>query len=382
MRSDYNRRRSSNQSSRGRTQSNRRPQTNRRRRKKQKSLTPYLVLFVLVIILLISGCTYMATKSDNEPTSTTTTTTTVANAAATVPTSAQSTENATTTTTTTKTTKKMQENPSTQANTDYDSKFKPVPANATISESDYTVGLNILVNNHYKYNSNQPLDQVYLTELPNRKFKLMFDNLPADKFTANQFNAMTQKFKSIYPNDYLGVCSAYRSVAKQQANFNASVERVGEAETLKWYTRPGYSEHHTGFAIDFNTNSYGDRAFTGKGNQVWFKKNCHKYGFILRYTADKKPITEINAEAWHFRQVGIPHADYMSKNNLCLEEYTDFIKDYSYDKPLTVTPDAGGTYYVFYQKATGNDTQINLSGYKKYYCSGNNVDGFVITATK
>ena len=380
MRSDYNRRRSSNQSSRGRTQSNRRPQTNRRRRKKQKSLTPYLVLFVLVIILLISGCTYMATKSDNEPTSTTTTTTTVANAAATVPTSAQSTENGTTTTT--KTTKKMQENPSTQANTDYDSKFKPVPANATISESDYTVGLNILVNNHYKYNSNQPLDQVYLTELPNRKFKLMFDNLPADKFTANQFNAMTQKFKSIYPNDYLGVCSAYRSVAKQQANFNASVERVGEAETLKWYTRPGYSEHHTGFAIDFNTNSYGERAFTGKGNQAWFKQNCHKYGFILRYTADKKPITEINAEAWHFRQVGIPHADYMMKNNLCLEEYTDFIKDYSYDKPLTVTPDAGGTYYVFYQKATDNATQINLAGYTKYYCSGNNVDGFVITATK
>ena len=374
MRSDYNRRRNPNQSSR-RTQPNRRPQTNRRKKKK-KSLTPYLFLFVLLIILAISGCTYVATKSNDETTAATTTTTTSAEVAATTQTTAQSTQNTTTTT------KKAEEKPSTQANTDYSSKFKAVPANAIISVSDYTVGLNILVNNNHKYNSNQTLDQFYLAELPNKKFNLMFDNLPADKFTANQFNLMTQKFKSIYPNEYLGVCSGYRSVAKQQANFNASVERVGEAETLKWYTRPGYSEHHTGFAIDFNTDSYGNRAFTGKGNQAWFKQNCHKYGFILRYTADKKPITEINAEAWHFRQVGIPHADYMMKNNLCLEEYTDFIKDYSYDKPLTVTPDAGGTYYVFYQKATDNATQINLAGYTKYYCSGNNVDGFVITATK
>ena len=266
----------------------------------------------------------------------------------------------------------------------YTGSLLTVPASGSITKTQKQVkyGLQILVNNNYNYDESQPTDHVLMNAFSGRAYKIAYNNLDADRFTLKEFNRMTADFKNIYPNEYLQVCSGYRTIATQKRNFDNSVAENGLEETLKWFTRPGYSEHHTGFSIDFNTNAYGSAAFTGKGNQAWFSKNCHKYGFILRYQADKYDITRVNAEPWHFRQVGIPHADYIMKNNLCLEEYIDKIKNYSHNDPLTITPDAGGTYDVYYVKSTGASTVIDLSGYKSYYCSGNNVDGFIITAQK
>ena len=53
----------------------------------------------------------------------------------------------------------------------------------------------------------------------------------------------------------------------------------------------------------------------------WLEKNCYKYGFILRYPADKVAITGINYEPWHFRYVGVALATEMMEQGLCLEEY-------------------------------------------------------------
>ena len=263
----------------------------------------------------------------------------------------------------------------------YLKKFSSVPSSGTITGGSVSVGQNILINNDYAYDFSQDTDFIYFSDLSGRKFNVMFADLDVDRFTGYEFNLMTKAFKSIYPDEYLGVCSGFRTYKTQKRNFDNSVAKVGEKETLKWYTRPGYSEHHTGYAIDFNTDSYGSKAFTGNGNQSWFRKNCHKYGFIHRYTAAKQSITGINPEAWHFRQVGIPHADYIMKNDICYEEYISLLKSHGYDSPIKVTPDAGGTYYIWYQ-AGKKGTSINVSGYSKYYCSGNNVDGFIITAIK
>ena len=50
-------------------------------------------------------------------------------------------------------------------------------------------------------------------------------------------------------------------------------------------------------------------------------EHCQEFGFIIRYPADKKEMTEINAEPWHLRYVGIPAATYIMENGLCLEEF-------------------------------------------------------------
>lgn len=54
-------------------------------------------------------------------------------------------------------------------------------------------------------------------------------------------------------------------------------------------------------------------------------KNAHKYGFILRYTAEKQPITGIVSEPWHWRYVGVEYAEKIKNSGLCLEEYLDSV---------------------------------------------------------
>ena len=92
-------------------------------------------------------------------------------------------------------------------------------------------------------------------------------------------------------------------------------------------------EHDTGLAFDLHlydssTGAYPE--FTGEGDYSWISENCWKYGLILRYPEDKADITGVSPMAYHFRYVGIPHAEIMTANKLCLEEYIDFVKDYTF----------------------------------------------------
>ena len=51
-------------------------------------------------------------------------------------------------------------------------------------------------------------------------------------------------------------------------------------------------------------------------------KKLPQYGFILRYPADKKPITKIGYEPWHFRYIDSPEiAQQIADGGLCFEEY-------------------------------------------------------------
>jgi len=57
-------------------------------------------------------------------------------------------------------------------------------------------------------------------------------------------------------------------------------------------------------------------------------EHCYEYGFILRYPTDKKDITKINYEPWHYRYVGIKDAMFIKEKEFCLEEYIEFLKEY------------------------------------------------------
>ncbi|MDR3156386.1 MAG: D-alanyl-D-alanine carboxypeptidase family protein [Lactobacillales bacterium] len=89
-----------------------------------------------------------------------------------------------------------------------------------------------------------------------------------------------------------------------------AVERINQ--TLPY---PGYSDHHTGLAIDI---FYCDRGF--KSFQ-WLLANARHFGFIWRYTQQSAPFTGIVPEDWHLRFVGIPHAEKMHELNMTLDEY-------------------------------------------------------------
>lgn len=135
-------------------------------------------------------------------------------------------------------------------------------------------------------------------------------------------------------NEGLNFCvaSAYRSSERQEEILNADIQAYmaqgmdyGSAydEAVKQVMPPGYSEHETGLALDIVAVDYqllDENQETTKEN-IWLRENCWKYGFILRYPADKEDITQIAYESWHFRYVGKEAAEYITKNGICLEEY-------------------------------------------------------------
>ncbi|MDR1567368.1 MAG: M15 family metallopeptidase, partial [Streptococcaceae bacterium] len=126
----------------------------------------------------------------------------------------------------------------------------------------------------------------------------------------------------------LQMVSGYRSVAQQTANIAANIKQnmadgLSEAdatkETMSVMTEPGYSEHHTGLAIDvvdrtYFQNHYDNllvQDYANEASAIWLKENAPKYGFILRYPQGKEAITKINFEPWHYRYVGVEHAEYI-----------------------------------------------------------------------
>ncbi|MBS6229222.1 MAG: M15 family metallopeptidase [Clostridium sp.] len=130
----------------------------------------------------------------------------------------------------------------------------------------------------------------------------------------------------------LMLCSAYRSVEKQQQLFDRSQqaymaqgmsEEDAYAKTATETAIPGTSEHQTGLAADIVTPTYQmlDAGFADTPAGQWLSEHAAEYGFVLRYPQDKQEVTGIIYESWHYRFVGKTHAKLMKESGLCLEEY-------------------------------------------------------------
>ena len=130
----------------------------------------------------------------------------------------------------------------------------------------------------------------------------------------------------------LSVClsSTYRSYSEQSYLFTRKVGQCGgdEAAAARIVTRPGTSEHQLGLAADIIDLNYPylDEGQEETSTQKWLMETSWKYGFILRYPADKESVTGVMYEPWHFRYVGKEAAAYIMENNLCLEEFLDLYK--------------------------------------------------------
>lgn len=115
--------------------------------------------------------------------------------------------------------------------------------------------------------------------------------------------------------------SGYRSLSEQtliletrtkehMKNFDLDYDAARE-KALQTVAIPGTSEHHLGLAVDL----------LGAEAIAWLTEHCWDYGFIVRYTEEKEPITGIIDEPWHFRYVGKEISLDMKDSGLCLEEY-------------------------------------------------------------
>lgn len=183
---------------------------------------------------------------------------------------------------------------------------------------------------------------------------------------------MIEDYYNLYYDGTLIIYGAHRSTERQQEILDEKGPEIA--------AKPGYSEHETGYAFDFSETVNYD--YQGTGNHAWINENCYKYGFIVRYTEEKTDITKIAAEPWHFRYVGIPHAYYITENDLCLEEYIELLRKYTYEGEHLEFKDHENRSYEVYFVASDDGaekTTVPVPAGKEYAVSGNNIDGFIVT---
>lgn len=136
----------------------------------------------------------------------------------------------------------------------------------------------------------------------------------------------------------LVICSPYRPSTRQKYLFNKKVKvyvKSGNSYMDSYYLSaqavniPGSSEHEIGLALDIVSDRYSglNEGFADTDAGKWLAKHCMEYGFVLRYPKGKESITGIEYEPWHFRYVGKEAAEYMSSENICLEEFKEQIRE-------------------------------------------------------
>ena len=107
--------------------------------------------------------------------------------------------------------------------------------------------------------------------------------------------------------------TAYRSVQDQKDLTSEFLVKYGEDYVRNYVAEPGFSEHHTGLAIDLYLESV----------DAWAKIEARlpEFGFILRYPQGKEDVTGYSYEPWHIRYVGKDAAEAIMSEGLTLEEY-------------------------------------------------------------
>lgn len=239
-------------------------------------------------------------------------------------------------------------------------------SNKVTTDGKYA-GQLVLVNAEHRYrNTNAELVNLYKNKTDS--FFMGTTEIELQKVAVKPLCDMLDAFRNETGLKKINVISGFRSVESQQEIYKQKAKRYGNLYAKRYVQTPGFSEHHTGLCVDFSIYNASDGStedFDGKGEYSWFSTNAWKFGFVLRYPKDKEEITGISFEPWHFRFVGVPHAFYMTKNNLCLEEYIELVFRKIKSEPLEFDCNKK-TYKVWHSEKkpeSKNFSGDNYSGY-------------------
>lgn len=258
---------------------------------------------------------------------------------------------------------------------------KTVYENVSVSNEDVHAGDLILVNTDTAYVEENPTEIVSIYDHKTDNYHVSGTETSLRQPALDALNQMLDAFYVATGHQDMIVISGYRTTQQQQELYDADLAETG-GQTSTRVALPGHSEHESGYALDFSLYTDGVQYdYDGTGEYAWINENCAHYGYVLRYAEDKQETTGIQAEPWHYRYVGQPHATYMMENNVCLEEYLTLLKNYTADEPLSITNWDGEIYQVYYvaTDTSTDSTYVMVPPDAKYTISGNNSDGFIVT---
>ena len=127
--------------------------------------------------------------------------------------------------------------------------------------------------------------------------------------------------------------SAFRSIAAQQKIVDDFTEKYGEDYVKRYVAVPGFSEHHTGLALDLYFTIDGKDIYENEDlvqyPDIWdvIHARLPEFGFILRYTEAGEAATGYAYEPWHIRYLDSPEtAKEITDKGITLEEYLENAK--------------------------------------------------------
>lgn len=106
--------------------------------------------------------------------------------------------------------------------------------------------------------------------------------------------------------------SGFRDRAEQNFLFYEVAAQRGQSllDRAQTSAPPGYSEHHTGYAVDIGDGDDDstdlNQAFGRGAAGQWLQANAGKYGFELSFGPER---TCVSYEPWHWRWVGDPQSE-------------------------------------------------------------------------
>ena len=160
------------------------------------------------------------------------------------------------------------------------------------------------------------------------------EDIKLEKETYKQYKKLEKDLKKDGVTIVLD--SVYRSVKEQQNLWDrwSKDPEKGIEYAKKYAAVPGYSEHHTGLAVDIVIKKDGKLIEENEDmieeREIFKKihKKLSKYGFILRYLEGRDDITGYTYEPWHLRYVGSKKiAKEIMDKDITFEEYLESIKD-------------------------------------------------------
>ena len=182
----------------------------------------------------------------------------------------------------------------------------------TFTDADVHTGDLILVNSTYAYDFQANTDrenlvniresQSYPYQVEKPDYQISADILP-------QLDAMIAACDAAMGSSETGITSAHRSIEYQQNLWDETVANYGEDYARQYVAVPGYSEHHTGLALDLFLIIDGKGVYENEDMvqypEIWDKIHAKlaDHGFILRYLPEKKIETGYSYEPWHIRYI-------------------------------------------------------------------------------
>ena len=183
---------------------------------------------------------------------------------------------------------------------------KPIPQNYKKDRKEQNIIANNTNYGHFLYQEGHINRMMIISSYGARQYQ-RFEYLRPDAAQALMKMIYTARDEGVW----LVAVSGFRTIEIQEKLFKAQIKRRGSVEAAaKVSAPPGYSEHHTGFAIDLTDGNFPKKDLTvdfeNTNAYKWLTSHAQDFGFELSFPPNN--LQGVSYEPWHWRYIGSPEA--------------------------------------------------------------------------